>query len=85
MNKIDQVVTNNLKTPKYQLNEAIDNELTFDINNFNLYSGTNDPLTVVTVFLREGKKHGATTDDGLTSLWDSRATDSTLKRKHTKN
>ena len=81
---MDHVMTNNLMTNKYQLNATINNEPTFDTNSFNLSSSTNDPLTVVTVFLREGKKHGATTADGLTSLWDSRATDSTLKRKHTK-
>ena len=42
-------MTNNLKTNKYQLNEAINNDPTFDTNNFNLYSGTIYPLPVVTV------------------------------------
>ena len=51
MNKLDHIVTKNLKTTKYQLNEAIDNELAFDTNGFNLYSGTSNPLTVVTVSL----------------------------------
>ena len=49
-NKPDLVVTNNLQTIKYQLNEAINNEPTFDTNSFNLSSGTSNPLPVVTVY-----------------------------------
>ena len=67
---MDNVVTNNLKTNKYQINEAINNEPTFDTSNFNLSGGTSDPLPVVTVSLRGGKKRRATTVAGLTLLWD---------------
>ena len=41
----------NLKTHKDQINEAMKNEPTFDSINFNLSSGTSNPLPVVTVFL----------------------------------
>ena len=51
MNKLDHVVTNNLKKNKDQLNEATINEPTFDTNIFNLSSGTSDPLPVVTAYL----------------------------------
>ena len=50
-NKVDHVVTNNLKTTKDQLNKSINNQLTFDTNRFNLCCGTIDPLQVVTVSL----------------------------------
>ena len=82
MDKLYHVVTDNIKTNKYQLNEAIYNDLTFDTNIFNSSSGTRDPLPVVTVTLGGGKKHRVTTADGLTFLWDSRAINSTIKRKH---
>ena len=57
----------------------------FDTSNFNLSSGTSNPLPVVNVSLRGGNKHRATTVDGLTCLWDSGATDSMLKRRQTKH
>ena len=53
---MDHVVTDNIKKNKYQHNDAIDNDLTFDNNSFNLYSGTKDPLPVVTFSLRGGNK-----------------------------
>ena len=56
----------------------------FDHNSFNWSSGTRDPLTVVTVSLRGGKKHRSTTVDGLTFLWDSGATNIMIKIRHTK-
>ena len=62
---MDHVVTNNLKTNKYQSDEAINNQPTFDTNNFDLSSSTSDPLTVVTVSLRGRNKHRATTVAGL--------------------
>ena len=40
INRLDHVVTDNIKTNKDQHNEAIYNELTFDTNGFNLSSGT---------------------------------------------
>ena len=81
---MDHIVTNNLKTTKHQFNEAIDNGPAFDSNSFNLSRGTIYPLQVVTVSLQGVKKHEATTVSGITCLWDSGATDSTIKRKHTK-
>ena len=41
-----------------------------------------DSLPVVTVILRRGKKIRATIIDGLTCLWDSRATAIIINRKH---
>ena len=52
MNRLDHVVTDNLKNYKYQSNEAISSETTFDTSNFSLYIGTNNPLPLVTVSLR---------------------------------
>ena len=57
INKLDQVVTNNIRDYNDQYNDAIDNEPTLDNSSFNLSSGTRDPLPVVTVSLRGGKKH----------------------------
>ena len=54
---LDNVVTDNIKTNKGQYNDSIDNDPTFYNNSFNLYSGTKDPLPVVTVSLLRGKKH----------------------------
>ena len=58
---------------------------TFDTSSFNLSSGTSDHLPVVNVFLKVVKKHIATTVAGLTCLWDIRATNSMIKRRHTKH
>ena len=84
MNELDHVVTDNIKTNKYQSYYAIYNVLMFDTNSFNLSSGTRHPLPVVTVTLQGSKKHRATTVACLTLLWDRGATDSMIKRKHTK-
>ena len=77
-------MNNNSKTNKDQSNKAIKNEPAFDTNIFNLSSGNSNPLPVVTVSLLEVKKHRAKTVSGLTCLWDSGDTDSTIKRKRTK-
>ena len=77
------VVTDNINTTKNQHNDSIENEPKFD-NTFNLSSGTKDPLIVVTVCLRGGKKHRATNVDDLTCLWDSGDTGITNKRRHNK-
>ena len=58
-------MTDNIKKNKYQHNDAIDNESTFD-NSFNLSIGTKYPLPVVSVSLRGGKKHRAMTVSGIT-------------------
>ena len=70
MNRLDLVVTDKLNIYKDQINEAINSDPAFDNSSFNLSSGTSDPLPVVTVSLRGGKKHIATTVAGLTCLWD---------------
>ena len=77
------LVTENLNNYKDQSNEAINSEPTFDNSSFNLSSGTSYPLPVVTVSLRLGKKHRATTVAGITCLWDSGATNSMIKILHT--
>ena len=84
MNQLDHVVTDNIKTNKYQLNEAIYNDPTFDTSVFNSSSGTRDLLPVVTVTLREAKKPRATTVADITCLWDSGVTNRMVKIKHTK-
>ena len=78
-------MTNNLKTTKDQLNEYINNGPTFDTNSFNLSSGTSNPLPVVTISFQVGKKHVSENVAGLTWLWDNRATNIMINRKHTKH
>ena len=84
MNKLDRVVTNNINTNKYQLYDAIYDKPTFDTSIFNSSSRTREPLPLLTVTLREYKKHRATTVAGITCLRDSGATNSIIKIKHTK-
>ena len=48
-------MTYNIKNNKNQQKFAIENELKFD-KKISLYSATKDPLPVVTVRLRRGKK-----------------------------
>ena len=81
---MDHVVTNNIKTNKYQHNDVIYDELTFDTNSFFFSSGTKDPLPVVTASLGGGKKHRTKTVSGLTCLWYSRTNNSMIKIRHTK-
>ena len=64
-NILDQVVTDNLKNNKDQIHKSINSEPACNTSNFNLSSGTSNPLPVVTVSLRGGKKHRATTDAGI--------------------
>ena len=78
-------MTKNIKDYNNQNNEAIDNDTTLDNSSFSLSSGTSDPLPVVTVYLRGGNKPRLTVVAGLTCLWDSGDTDSTIKRRHTKH
>ena len=78
-------MTNNLNNYNDQNNEAIDNDPTLDNSSFRLSSGTSDPLPVVTVSLLVGKKHRGTIVAGLTFLWDSGATNSMIKIRHTKH
>ena len=52
-------MTDNIKKNKNQHNYAIGNEPMFD-NKFSLSSGNTDPLLLVTVNLRGGKKQRAT-------------------------
>ena len=49
INKLDHLVTNNIKYYNYQYNYAIDNEMTPYNSSFNLSSGTINPLPVVAV------------------------------------
>ena len=51
INKLDNIVTNNINDYNDQNNEAIDNEPTLDNNSFSLYRVTSDPLPVLTVSL----------------------------------
>ena len=82
MNKLDHTVTSKIKD-KYQCNDAIEYEPRFD-NKISLSSGTKDPIQVVTVRLRGGKKHRSTIIYGLSCLWYSISTDMMIKSRHTK-
>ena len=81
MSKLYNVVTNNINNIN-QFDDAIEYEPKFD-NKFSLYSGTKYPPTIVTVSLQGGKKYRSTIISSLTCLWDSGATNSMIKRKHT--
>ena len=85
INKLDHVVTENLKNYQDHSNEAINSDPTFDKSSFNLSSGTNNPLPVVNVYLQGVNTHIETTFYGLTCLWESGATNIMIKRLHTKN
>ena len=85
MNRLDHIVTENLKNYKDQGNEAINSKPEFDTSIFNLSSGNSDPLPVVTVSLRGLKKHRSTTVAGITSLWYSWATNIMIKIRHNKH
>ena len=71
MNRLDHLVTDNIRMYKDKINEAIYNEPVFDTSSFNSTRGTIDPLPVVTVTLQGGKKHRASTVACITWLWDS--------------
>ena len=76
-------MTNDIKN-EYECNDDIDYEPKFE-RRFSLYSDSNrDPLTVLTFALKTGNKNGANIISGLTFLWDSGATDSMIKRIHTR-
>ena len=84
INRLYNVLINNIKKNNNQHNDAIENEPKFN-NIFSLSIGTKDPLPVVTFSIRGGKKQISSMVDGLTLLWNSRATNSVIKIKHTKN
>ena len=75
---MDHIVTDNLKNCKDQSNESINSDLKFDTGALKLSSGTIDPLPVVTISLRGGNKHLATTVYLLTCFWNSGATNSMI-------
>ena len=85
MNRLDHVVTYNLNNYRYQINEAINSDPTIDTSSFNLSINTSNILPVVAVFLQGGKKHRATTVAGLECLRGIGATNSMIKRRHTKH
>ena len=72
---MDHILTENIKANKYQHNDAIENETTFDTNSFNLSSRTKHPLQLLTVRILGGKKYRSANVDGIKLLWDRRATD----------
>ena len=76
-------MTDNIKRNNNQHNDANENEPKFD-NIFNLSSETKEHLPVVTVSLKGGNKKTAMMVAGLTCLWGSGATSSTIKRKNAK-
>ena len=54
MNRLDHVVTDNIKMDKDQLNEAIYNDLKFATSSFNSSNGNTYPLPVVTITIWGG-------------------------------
>ena len=78
-------MTKNKNNYNDQYNDAIDNDLTLDNISFNLSSGNKDPLPLVTVSFRGVKKHRSTLVAGLIYVWDSGATNSMIKGRHTKH
>ena len=68
MNRLDHVVTDILNKNKDKINEAINNQPTFDTSNFNLSRGTSNLLPVVIVSLQVGNKHRETTVSGINML-----------------
>ena len=76
-------VTDNIKTNKDHYNDANKTDPDFD-NSFNFSNGTKEPLPVVTVSLRGGKKQRAKTVAGITRLLDSGATGIMIKKRYTK-
>ena len=75
---------NNNINIKYQCNYTIAYDQNFD-NRFILSSGFNrDILPIVTVALRGGKKNRAGIISSLICLWDIRATNIVINRKHTR-
>ena len=85
ISKLYHVVIDNLNNYNNKSNEAINSDPTFDKSCFNLSSGNIDPLPVLSVYLQGGKKHRATITAGITCLWESGATDSMIKKRHTKH
>ena len=83
MDRLDHVVTDNLKNDKDWSNEEMNSDPTFDTRSFNLSRGTSNPLPVITVSLQVGNKHRATTVAGLTCWWGSGDTNRMIKRIHT--
>ena len=66
------------------VNYVIENELKFESVS-DLYSWpTKDPLSVVTVSLRVGKKYMSTVVSVIIAMWDSGANSITIKSKHTR-
>ena len=82
MNRLDHVGNDNLDN-KYKFNDVIVYEPKFN-SEFSLPSNPSmDPLPLLSVRLGGGKKNKATINLGLTFLWYSGATNSTVKSKHT--
>ena len=85
MDRLDHVVTDNLKNDKDWSNEEMNSDPTFDTRSFNLSRGTSNPLPVITVSLQVGKKHRASLVAGLKLLWGSRDTNNMIKILYTKH
>ena len=83
INILYPVVTNNIKTNKYQHSDSIDIDPKFDSKSFDLYIGTRDPLPVVNFRIWGGKEHRAMNVAVLIYLWYSGAINIMIKRRHT--
>ena len=65
-----------------QVNDAINNELEFDMIHSLSNNNVQDPLTIVNIRIRFGKKSRQTLNSGLTCLWDSGYTYSMLNHNN---
>ena len=81
---MDHVVADNININKNENNDAIENEQKFD-NKFSLSIWNKEPVPVVTVSLREGKKLRTAMIPVVLFLWGSRATYIIIRLKHTKH
>ena len=76
-------MTDNINKNKNQHNDDIEYEPKCD-GKFSLSNRTKDPLPVVTVWLRGGKKQPVKIISSLMCLWDNGATNRIIKRRPTK-
>ena len=65
-----------------QVNDAINNELEFDMIHSLSNNNVQDPLTIVNIRIRFGKKSRQTLNSGLTCLWDIGYTNNMISCKH---
>ena len=79
-NRLDHVV--NININNNQVNDAVNNKLEFDSSNSLSNNPVKDPLPIVTVILRGGKKSRKILNSDLICLWDIGSTDRMIKSNY---